>query len=92
MIGFKRIRSQRRWRRLRLAILANQPLCVSCQAKGLTKGAEELDHIVPLHRDPDRAFDLSNLQPLCRECHQEKTLRERPRKAITGCDADGNPY
>jgi 5-methylcytosine-specific restriction enzyme A len=38
-----------RWRRLRLRVLAREPLCRSCRARGLIKAAIEIDHIVPLN-------------------------------------------
>lgn len=44
-------------------------LCERCQAKGLTKAANVVDHIVPLAKggtDED-----SNTRNLCHECHYE---------------------
>lgn len=51
------------------------PLCVMCQSKGKLSAAQELDHIIPLHKggsDTD-----SNRQGLCKECHTEKSKKER---------------
>lgn len=61
----RRLQERReRWQRTR-------PLCVHCEARGVSRLWTELDHIVPLHkggRDDD-----SNLQGLCTPCHQAKT-------------------
>jgi 5-methylcytosine-specific restriction endonuclease McrA len=32
-----------------------------------------VDHIQPVRNAPELAFDLSNLQCLCRRCHSRKT-------------------
>jgi 5-methylcytosine-specific restriction protein A len=62
------------WRRLRLTILAAEPLCRACAAQGRTRGATDVDHIVPLARGGTNARE--NLQPLCHECHGSKTATE----------------
>lgn len=72
--------SYRKRERQRMAVLAEQPLCVKCQAgecshpKPCYLLADEVDHIVPLAMGG--AEDASNLQPLCRDCHAEKTAGE----------------
>jgi 5-methylcytosine-specific restriction endonuclease McrA len=70
----KLVYADRRWRRLRKIVLAQHPECVGCSAK-----AKVLDHIMPIQQ-PDRlggglshAFDCRNVQPLCREHHDQKT-------------------
>lgn len=40
-------------------------------------GAEELDHIVPAYKAPKLFWKLSNLQPICRACHEKKSSKER---------------
>ena len=72
----KRVYCSRRWRRLRNWILDRGPLCVACEAQGVVRAAQAIDHIVPLRDAPDRAFDESNLQPLCHACHNAKTMSE----------------
>lgn len=60
-----------RLQRIRREHFQASPLCVHCQAKGITRLATELDHILPLHkggRDDD-----TNRQGLCVDCHQAKT-------------------
>ena len=68
-----------RWARFRRAYLRKHPLCRHCEAKGLIVPADELDHVVPLHRGGSM-WAKSNIQPLCKPCHESKTRRERPGK------------
>lgn len=58
----------RRWRRIRNAVLAEEPLCRHCAAAVL------VDHILP---QPAGTHDRENLQPLCQQCHAVKTAGER---------------
>ena len=68
-----------RYRRLRAIILATEPLCRACLAAGVYVSATEVDHIKPRHRGGS-VDDISNLQPLCEECHAAKTDREGSRQ------------
>ena len=65
----------RRWRALRLVILARDHY--RCRACGRA-GRLEVDHILPLARGGDR-WDPSGLQSLCRGCHVLKTAAENRR-------------
>lgn len=47
----------------------------TCQSCGLITTVLEVDHIEPNSDNNDR----SNLQALCRSCHEEKTLKENKR-------------
>lgn len=68
----KVIRTQR-WKGLRLEALRRDDFkCVACGARGRL----EVDHVQPVRNAPDRAFDLGNLQSLCRACHTRKTRLE----------------
>jgi len=62
------------WQRLREIVLNDSPLCRICHEKGLTVAADHVDHIVPLSLGGNN--DIKNLQPICRECHFDKTARE----------------
>jgi hypothetical protein len=55
------------WRKQRLALLREQPLCRLCLAAGRTVAATVADHIVPLADGGTNA--TANLQPLCKRCH-----------------------
>ena len=75
--NIRRLRGTGRYKRLRKRILTAEPLCRPCRKAGLTMGAQELDHIVPAHKAPKRFWDRSNLQPICRACHEKKSSEER---------------
>lgn len=77
--------NSRRWRALRKAVLAKEPLCRDCMGHGVVTAAEVADHIVPLVDGGSDALD--NLQSLCLSCHNAKTQREivaRSRSARRG--------
>lgn len=62
------------WRRVRLAHLKRQPLCVECERFGVAAPATDVDHVVPLRRGGTHA--ASNLQSLCHFHHSRKTAAE----------------
>lgn len=69
-----------KWREFRLSYLAKNPLCLDCQARGLTVEATEVDHVRTLRSGAD-VYDAGNLRALCKPCHSRKTGRfdRRPR-------------
>lgn len=75
--------------RRRAAWFAAHPLCVTCESKGITKLAQELDHKIPLHQGG--SDDPSNWQGLCRECHADKSITERGDKRRPKIGNDGWP-
>lgn len=80
----------RPWRRLRERILKrDQYLCVSCRARGKLTEATEVDHRVPLAQQGDDAE--SNLQSLCADCHQAKTIAENGGTQKQAIGVDGWP-
>lgn len=65
-----------RWRKVRAAYLAANPVCVVCERRGRVVPATEVDHI-KAHRGNDTLFwDELNWQALCKPCHSEKTVKE----------------
>ena len=66
----------RKWRRLRRAVLAAHPECVTCAQTGLVVRAVEVDPIKPHEGDWRLMYKPSNLQPLCKRHHARKTLLE----------------
>ncbi len=65
----------RNWRKVRVMVLNEEPLCRECLKEGKTTPANEVDHI-----DGDaRNLSRENLQPLCKPCHSRKTVREQGR-------------
>lgn len=74
MADVRRLYGTTRWRRLRAAVLAEQPLCGACRHAGRATVATDVDHVVP-HRGDTRLFwDHANLQALCHACHSRKTI------------------
>lgn len=85
------------WQRLRLAKLAQSPVCVICELRGETTEANTVDHIKAIRQGGDPFPDLDGLMSLCEPCHNEKTANiDRDHSNATGrrfrgCDASGNP-
>ena len=68
-----RITKTKRWKRLRFEALRRDNFqCVQCGARGRL----EVDHIEPVRTRPDLAWDLNNLQTLCKADHTRKTRAE----------------
>jgi hypothetical protein len=74
------------WRKQRLALLREQPLCRICLAAGRTVAAAVVDHIIPLNDGGTNT--TANLQPLCKRCHDAvKTPADvRARTQSTACE------
>jgi 5-methylcytosine-specific restriction protein A len=65
-----------RWRRARNHYLKAHPLCGNCRAQGRLRKATVVDHIIPHRGDQQLFWDESNWQPLCKSCHDHKTMTE----------------
>ena len=69
------------WYKRRKRIFDEKPLCELCRVEGIVTAASVLDHCIPLAQlDHD---DERSVWPLCKGCHDKKTLHER------GCHAIG---
>ena len=64
--------NSRQWRLLRDQVLSEEPFCRECRSPF----ADQVDHIVSIEERPDLAFERTNLQRLCLDCHGRKTRRE----------------
>lgn len=62
-----------KWRNARERFLRKHPLCVKCRENGKLTPATVVDHIIPHRGDPILFWNENNWQPLCRDCHGEKT-------------------
>jgi 5-methylcytosine-specific restriction protein A len=62
--------------RNRKILLAREPLCRMCLAKNPPRStvATIADHIIP--RAKGGSGDITNLQPVCAECHDAKTRKD----------------
>lgn len=67
------------WRKLRALKLSLDPLCVRCEADGLTVVAVHVHHVKARKAHPDLALDIENLQGLCASCHSRTENLERGR-------------
>ncbi len=76
--------------RLRQILLDQEPLCRHCKAKGRTTAATIADHVVSLAKG-GAAHDITNMQPLCHDCHQRKTLEEQGKRYRPRTGEDGWP-
>lgn len=63
-----------RWQKARQIFLAEHPLCVECEKQGRYVEATVVDHITPHKGDQILFWDESNWQPLCKQCHDRKTV------------------
>lgn len=79
------------WARLRAEVLAEEPLCRHCQARGIVTPATEVDHIQDSRADYSDDNSRENLQSLCRPCHSVKTSMSMGKASSAGCDAHGLP-
>jgi hypothetical protein len=75
------------WQKLRAHILDAEPLCRHCTAEGRTMAATDVDHA---DGNPGNN-SLTNLQPLCHECHSRKTAIDHGKTVRAACDANGWP-
>jgi 5-methylcytosine-specific restriction protein A len=73
----------RDWRKLRAAVLFDEPLCRFCQEQGRITEATEVDHIKSIAERPDLRLERSNLRPLCTPCHSGRTRRQTSEKYRT---------
>lgn len=64
------------WRSLRAEVIKEQPICVSCKAKGLVRLTKVIDHIIPVQEYKGSSLDKINLQGLCKECDDIKRGQE----------------
>lgn len=69
--------SGRKLQRQRSALFTREPLCRVCREEGRVAPAVIRDHIIPLGENG--SDDDANIQPLCQDCSDAKTERERLR-------------
>lgn len=72
-----------RWRNLRHQVLLRDDyMCQECLRNDIYKEADVADHIVELRDDISKAFDFSNLESLCHECHNRKTREVKEKREM----------
>nr|WP_090644147.1 HNH endonuclease [Paenibacillus sp. UNC496MF] len=65
-----------KWRKVRVFFLMKHPLCTRCIKENRITAATIVDHIRPHKGDKALFWDRNNWQPLCKSCHDTKTVRE----------------
>ena len=72
---YRRLIGSREWRRLRIEIIREHPLCQWCEAEGLVVAACECHHIVEVESGRTETevrnlmFSRTNIVALCHQCH-----------------------
>lgn len=79
------------WRVLRERQLAMRPLCAFCAAAGRATPATVADHVEPHRGDRAKFFDPSNLQSLCKTCHDAIKQTYEKSGHLKGSGLDGLP-
>lgn len=60
------------WRQLsKDVLLEHDYVCCDCDGEAVLS-----DHIIPIRIDWEKRLDRENLQPMCKQCHNRKTLQE----------------
>lgn len=62
-----------KWQAFREQYIELHPLCVHCEREGRTTVAEHVHHVEDLAKAPHRKYDETNLEGLCRWCHNRET-------------------
>lgn len=86
----QRLYGIKRWRRVRMAQLAAEPLCRMCRAMGRVTSATICDHIEP-HRGDWHKFWDGPFQSLCKPCHDGVKQSQERTGVMKGAGADGMP-
>lgn len=89
--AYKHLYNTKAWHRLRWHQLQNHPLCVMCESQGNTAAATIVDHIDAHRGDEIKFFDPTNLQSLCKRCHDSVKQQLEKSGVLRGCSTAGWP-
>lgn len=81
----------KRWKALRLYRLAIAPKCRFCEQANKLVPACVVDHIKPHKGNLELFWDETNLQSLCKRCHDGTKQAAERNGYERGCAADGAP-
>jgi 5-methylcytosine-specific restriction endonuclease McrA len=80
----------RRWRAVRAAQIAREPLCERCKAKGILVPTKVVHHKIP-HRGDITLFWSGPFESLCNPCHSGPAQQEENRGYTNEIGPDGWP-
>jgi 5-methylcytosine-specific restriction protein A len=80
-----------KWRAWSQHWLREHPLCAFCEIKNKVTAAAICDHKVAHKGDPRLFWDSTNLQSLCRPCHESMKKQVESRGYSTEVGLDGYP-
>lgn len=86
--NFKNWYGSKIWQRLRYYQLRKEPFCRFCKDRGDLVAGHAVDHIKPHKGEWDLFSDPSNLQTLCKTCHNGAKQRIE-KSGEFGCDING---
>ena len=86
--------TSKRWRDIRIKVIRRdkykcQQCGVLCLGKAKGKPSPEVDHIQERKTHPQLAYNMGNLQVLCRSCHSKKTINTMHSQGKPLIGADG---
>lgn len=72
-----------RWRQTRDIVLARDPFCVRCLAKGIATPADTANHKDKgARRHPERFYDVEFIEGVCTPCHSGEIQAEERRNNV----------
>lgn len=77
---YQRFYRSKQWKDLSHHWLMLHPFCAKCEALGIMRKGDVVDHIIELRDDWSKRLDPTNLQTLCYACHNRKTSNERQKR------------
>ena len=82
----------RQHRKLRDQLLKQEPLCRMCAQKTPPRctPATIADHVTPIAKG-GAVHDINNLQPVCAQCHQDKSNRDKGHRVKRRITVSGWP-
>lgn len=85
----QRLYNSARWRALRRAILADRPWCEcrDCRSQHRERVADVVHHRTHHGGDEGLFYDLANLEPLAKSCHDSLTQAEKRRTDLASIEA-----
>lgn len=90
-LDHKRLYNTARWKRTRKEQLSAEPLCKFHSARGIVVVAGVVDHIKPHKGNEELFFARSNLQSLCKLCHDSAKQAQEKGGLLKGNGLDGLP-